>query len=195
MTSNSIAPGFMRFRYVANAHTHYKTYPINIPADAEPGEAPVCATKGGGTANPVFWIADTYAPAWQAWYKDTDTLVEVEFWKKTLPADDPLYLWTEPLSIDGTGSGGTQQIASQVVISMRTILGGILFDYMMETHNFNLAAKDLYPFTQAKANNIALALSDDTSPVIGRDGGPLIIGVALSTKINDALRNKYLQNA
>lgn len=191
MAQNSLYPGFVKIKYSSNSHTHYQVLPV-LPVSFGVGTEPTFETATGA---PVAMNAaiDAYIAIVDNLFTDTSSFVIAEFWHYPSPESDPMFYYVYEIGAPGAGVG-TVSAYSQLVVSLRTALGGYLKLYFMEVVQ-GIVAKDDYPFSNVTVAALTAYLTDgDTGWVVGRDGGFPISGLRALTKVNDALRKKYVLN-
>jgi len=194
MTVNSISPGWLKVSYFVGTHPHHQILPIK-PITPVPGESDGFATtKDGDTYSIPSWLEEQYYPAWQPLFSTAASINQVELWSKPTPDDDPIWIFTySGAGIVGT-AGGTAVAAGQLMLTYRSLGGGIFKQYFMETP-YPVNVVDPAPFSNAAQAGMADVITNNLSIVCARDNG--FIGAELKslTKTNDALRKKYLLNA
>lgn len=192
MTQNSLYPGFVKLKYSANGHTHYQVLPVIPDTPASPGIEPYFALADGPAAGMNILI-DEYIALIDNLYTDTASFILAEFWRVPTIGSDPVFEYVYEIGQPGL-SATAPTLAGQLCISLRTSAGGILKLYYMETVS-GLAVKDDYPFANSAINALTnYLIGGSTGWIVGRDGGYPIAGLRALTKVNDALRKKYVLN-
>lgn len=192
MAQNSLYPGFVKLKYSSNGHIHYQVLPVSVESSS-PGTEPQFFFRDGlniGMDAAVFLYIDLIAPFFPA----AANFIVADFWSIATPEDDPIFEYALPIGSVGTNAGAA--VANgQACISHRTQGGGILKLYFMEC-SFSTNLKDEYPFSSAPITALTDYLCDiSTGWIVGRDGFHPISPLRFLTKVNDALRKKYVLNA
>lgn len=191
MAQNSIAPGFVKLFYAVASRPHVQVLPVDVFGTPTVGIEPEFNLKNG-SSDLMSACVDAWIALLQPAYHSTANFSFAEFWYKPTPESDPTWIYT--YEIGEVGTAVTAATANgQAVISLRTSVGGLLKVYMMES-SFVANLRDPYPFS---GGFVAFHnyLIGGTSWITGRDGGFPVVGIAATTKINDALRKKYLLNS
>lgn len=191
MTINSLAPGFAKISYVQNLLTHVKTIPLLPSGTITPGVEPSVMTYAG---TPITFSAaiDALIALMQPIYGADTSFSSAEFWSQPLSTDNPVWVFTHPIGEVGTATGASADKV-QSVMTFRTGIGGLYRDYQMEISGDVPADLHVfYPFSAGPFANLAAYLTGTTSWTYARDGSRLIVPVAFTTKVNDALRKKRL---
>lgn len=192
MAENDIAPGFIKLFYNSNGHSHQAILPClyNPPSPAI-GSDPVLAQKGGTTQAASAAVA-AYVTAIKTMLPATGTFTGWEAYSKAAGLD-PVFLYGDDLAVVGT-SGGSVQPNTQVVVSFRTGAGGVMKLYLMEggqAANQRVAARTT---AAAPFGAFITYILGNTNWVVGRDNGFPTFGLWVTTKVNDALRKKFVLN-
>lgn len=189
MTIHDISPGFIIVFYSSNGHSHKHIIPIKNPIDTGGGEYSVDTKAASGVD------VDTAMGLWATAVKPLlftgSTLLYWELWTKASPTADPIFRETGDLSVVGT-NGAAAIAMSQFVASYRTALGGTGKFTLMETAMpLNVVTKPTYT---GAFLTLYTYLTGSGSIYAGRDEGYPVSIPKMITKINDALRKKYLLN-
>ena len=96
-----------------------------------------------------------------------NTIDYAELWKYEEESFDASFVSTYPINVAGTSGGGVVT-AGQVVVTFRTMEGGIMKLNFMESI-ITAGARDTLPFANAGLDAIADAVVAGTVPWLGRD--------------------------
>lgn len=192
MAQNSLYPGFVKLKYSANAHTHYQVLPVIPDTPSSPGIEPYFALADGPSVG-MNTLVDEYIALIDNLYSDTASFILAEFWRVPTVDSDPVFEYVYEIGQPGL-SVTAPTLAGQLCVTFRTAAGGVLKLYFMETVS-GLAAKDDYPFANSTVDALAdYLIAGTTGWIVGRDGSYPIAGLRALTKVNDALRKKYVLN-
>lgn len=187
MAANSLYPSFVKLFYTSNAHQHV----MIIPVKAElVGEDWLFRDKGGNLTLEIVAALTPFITVIKPFYHTSANFDFAELWTLASPGADPVYVLAEDLNIAGTGAAAVAM--SQMVLTFRTVGGGLYRLYLMEQSNAANAVQRA-PFTGAYAT-INTYITGSGSIIAARDGSYLSSMASAITKINDALRKKYLLN-
>lgn len=187
MTEFSLSPGFVKLRYDDSHRPHFQTLCV-IPSGAVVvGDEPRFERRTG--APELFsTLIELYAAALQSNFAAATTLVEATFWSKPLEDDDPIWIFTHPLNLAGTG-GGSETFTRQVNRSFRTANGHIMRNVVEGVSN--IFANDVSMPLPLVDTVTAFCLGANNF-LVGRDNGMPAAALNYSVKTNDALRKKEL---
>lgn len=191
MTINSLYPGFVKFTYTGNLHSHLQVLPVKPTIS---GSTWALDKVLGGTYDPWTDGIDAYVVLFKACLKTTDGCARAELWTMLTSDADPEFREAYDIDVDGT-NGGSVAPFSQLVINHRTDGGGLLRWYVMEGAGYTVDGRDLAPLNASTFKSVSDFLIASTGFVFGRDGTRPISAIAATTKTNDALRKKYFINS
>jgi len=187
MTQFDLSPGFAKLQVFDGHRTHYQTLPISTPTGVAVGDDPTIGKKGGGTI--AFSAAMIeYAAVYKTFLPPQTTIVEASFWSKPTVDDDPIWIFSHPLTVVGTGSTGASY-KQEIIQSYRTQLGHILKLYLGPVAA-DYPNDNVHPLTTADA--MAAYVLGSTSVIVGRDGAFAIGALKSSSKTNDKWRKLEL---
>lgn len=192
MANNSLAPGFVRLKYTANAHQHVMTFGINL-VNADNPEEVLVINKFGQETDLNSWLLGDFADALKVFYGTTDSLDEAEVWAKPTPESDPVFKALIPMAIVGTAASPAATIAIQGVLTLRAAAGGIGKVYLMEPRAL-VNIHDPRPFTDNRVSGLGAILTTSASCWYARDNSYPVLALTWNTKTNDALRKKFILN-
>lgn len=187
MTQFSLAPGFLKVRYDDSHRPHYQTLCVLPSGAVVVGDEPRFERRTG-SPELMSTLVELYAVALQADLATTSTIVEATFWSKPLEGDDPIWVFTHPLNLAGTGTGA-DTFTRQINRSFRTQNGHIMRN-VVEGIRSAIPNDVSTPLTGADA--IGAFLMGANAFIVGRDNGLAAAMLNYSTKTNDALRKKEL---
>lgn len=185
-----IGPGWLEVDYTANAHQHKMRLPCVYVGTPTPGSMPSVVLK-----DLTSLAADTALTAFltvvKPFFKTTDAFNNCTAWYKSTPTSAPVSLHQFNVGIAGT-SANTPILAGQFVMTFRSLLGHHWRLYLMETGNaINVIVK--FPYTGFSGT---LAIHNyvigGTSFIVARDGSYLSTSLRTVTKLNDALRKRFI---
>lgn len=184
---NSLYPGFVKVFYTQNGHAHTMTLPV-LPSGTG---SSATVTKNDGTLYASFAAAmAAFATVLVPLLNNAGGIGRAELWTLATPTADPVFQLA-----DDTAAAGTSAVAatplSQFTLTQRTSAGGLAKLVVLEsptTINLRFNA----PLPVGNVKNLATWMQGVNGWIIGRDGGKIVTEIAYTTKINDALRKKYL---
>lgn len=193
MTHNDLYPGFVKLFYANGTHQHHQILPV-LPDSHGPGEEPTfLINPPGSDVIAMNTAVDAYIAVADNLFNATTNFQFAEFWNIPTPGGDPVFEYIYEIGAPGVAASANI-VAAQAVLSFRTSLGGILKLYFMESA-LVIGNPDPFPFSNATMAALAAYFcSLSTGWVVGRDGGKPLSGLRATTKINDALRKKYIMN-
>lgn len=192
MSANSLYPGFVKLKYTANGHIHFQVLPVEADTHA-PGVEPTFTRPGAISVN-MNTAINEYIALIDNFYPAGASFILAEYWNIATVDSDPVFEYALTSGAVGV-NGAVSQPNGQMCISFRSSVGGILKLYFMES-SFSTDLKDEYPFNTASILALSDYLTDPTTAwVKARDGGYPIAGIRMLTKVNDALRKKYVLGA
>lgn len=190
MTSNSISPAYVQLNYTSNGHPHKALYPCSYDGSVSPGLEPD-VTRRVGAAEPVSAAVAALVALLKPFMDTTATFDNFYAYSKPTPTSAPVLIWTGALAVAGT-SGTAVVPAEEIMFTFKTPAPGGLKLYLMEA-TFALNYRAPLPTTgaspQAALNNYICGPNDW---IIGRNGNFPLIGLNITTKMNDHLRRKYI---
>lgn len=182
---------FIKIKYITNTVEHSMTLPCNPQSGWVVGSEPSITPKAGADILMSVAVDALVAILRPALATVTD-IVSAEAWFAPSPTSDPVWVYTHPIGLAGTGAATATNML-QFVISFRTFLGGVYRMFLMEpSSSITANVRASYPFGAGTATNISNYLTGSTGWVIGRDGGSLVVPIWQTSKYNDALRKKRL---
>lgn len=193
MANNSLAPGFVRFKYTANTHQHVMTFGINL-VNADNPEEVLVLNKFGTETDLNSWLTGAFVSALEPFYAAVDSFDEAEVWSKPTPDSDPVFKALIPIAAVGSASSPPATVALQGVLTLRAALGGIGKVYLMECRAA-LNVHDPRPFADSRVSGLGTTLTGSASCWYARDNSYPVLALTWNTKTNDALRKKYILNA
>lgn len=189
MAVNSLYPGFWKLRYDSGVHTHTMIVPVKPELV---GDVWYHYDKDGNLTADLETAATAFVNIIKVFLPDGGSFQDVELWTLSSPTAAPVFQELVDLSIAGTNVGAAMN-NGQLLFTFRTVAGGLYRLYLMESAG-TLDSVSNPPFSGATATAVA-ALVASSSYVAGRDGSFLSSCVRSITKVNDALRKKYLLDA
>lgn len=190
MTSNSISPAYVQLNYTSNGHPHKALYPCAYDGSVSPGLEPD-VTRRTGAAQPVSAAVLALVTVLKGFMDAGATFDNFYAYSKPTPTSAPVLIWTGVLGVAGTGAG-SPVAASEILLTFKTPAPGGLKLYLMEgvfALNFQSPLPTTGSSPQALTNNF---ITGATDWVIGRNGNFPLIGLNITTKMNDHLRRKYI---
>jgi hypothetical protein len=189
--AHDLYPGFIKLTYTVNAIQHTMIQPVLPAAGWVVGVEPMISVKTG--ADQLMSTAvNAFVTLLRPLLFTASSIDAAEAWFITAPGGDPIWVYTHPIGLAGTGAGSAG-LMQQLVISFRSSVGGTYRLYVME-HIASILpnVRTAYPWGAGVVKTLADWLTSAASYVIARDGGELIVPVWYNTKFNDALRKKRL---
>lgn len=191
MAHNSLAPAFVKLRYTQTGITHVQTIPVQPSGTPTVGTEPNLVPASGGPIA-LSQFATDYMAVFRPLFPTTTAIEGMEFWYKPTPEADPIWIYDHPINLAGS-SAQAVVLMSQLVVTFRTALGGILKCYLMEVMN-TIPMNNRTP--GASLTGVVLAYSNyvkgSTTCFLGRDNAKPMVPIFQSTKTNDALRKRRL---
>lgn len=189
--ANDLSPGYLRVRYSGAQVTHFQTIPVEPVGTVTIGNEPNFLDKSGATVA-MHTFVDAYVAAVKTLVSAAVTFVDAEFWSQPTPADNPVWIYTHPLTVVGTNA--TASVTDrQISISYRTSQGGLAFFYLLDVSGaIGADSRQNFPTAQSIVNTFNTFMVSNANCWRGRDLGKLIAPVWFTTKNNDALRKKSL---
>lgn len=191
MTHNPLSPGFVKIYSVQNLVTHVQTAQV-IPAGTPVAGIEPDFQRFDETTASMSTLIDEYIVLVKPLFGSDTSFTTAEFWSQPAPEDDPVWIFTHPIGVVGTGTAASQDLL-QAVMTFRTMIGGLYKLYFMEISGDvpqNLRAS--YPFSAGPYATLAAYMISDDGWIWGRDNSPLAVPIFFTTKVNDALRKKRL---
>lgn len=184
-----LAPGFIKLFYTSNTHPHEAIIPVRFDGTPTPGSIPN-VLQASGTPQAVGTALTALITVLKPYLHTSASYTGYEVYTKAVGVD-PVFVYGDDLAIAGTGAtAGTPY--GQIVFSFRTAQGGIVKLYVMEPITAANTRNPIRTTSGAPLGALATFILGSTNPVIGRDGGIPIFGMFATSKVNDALRKKYL---
>lgn len=188
--ANSLWPGFVKLKYISNGHIHYQVLPVQ-PDGPEAGVEPSFLLRNGVDNVLMSTAVDAYIALIDNFFPASTNFVLAEYWNIANVGDDPVFFYAYLIGAVGVNASPSVE-NEQIVITLRSNVGGILKLYYMEG-SFSVNLVDDYPFSNVAVGALADYLVDpSTGWVCARDGGFPISPLRMTTKTNDVLRKKYL---
>jgi hypothetical protein len=191
MAHNSLSPAFVKLYYNFNNITHVQTIPVIPSGTPTVGSLPNVTPITGSPITFAQFMTD-YMVVFRPFFHNLTTIQSAEFWYQSTPTADPIWIYDHPINLTGS-SGSVNTSMGQIVLTMRTALGGIYRWYAMEPSSA-LPLNVRTPGAALATTVLALSnyLKGSTSCVYGRDNASLQVPIFSTTKINDALRKRRL---
>lgn len=189
MAQNSLSPAFIKLYYTNGVTEHVMTLPTKLGSGFAPGEDPNLVKHTDTTVLFSTYIASLKDSIRGCFHSGT-TLDTAEIWSQPTPEDDPVWIYTVGITAAGT-HGTANVVASQLVMTFRSDLGGLFRLYLMEQPvGVNQAVK----YTAMSNPQLALAnaITATSSAIYARDNGAPILCLGYKTKTNDVLRRRLL---
>lgn len=187
--AHSLAPGFIEVTYTVSALLHKMRVPVQPDVGWGVGLEPNLVTKNGASISLSAAMTELLAVVRPFFHTSVDFLA-ADAWFTPTGGTDPIWVYTHPLGVQGTSST-VATFMSQVVMSFRTLIGGIAKIYMMEA-SVTINNRVSYPFGAGSSTNLATYMTGSTSIWRGRDDSVLVVPMWQTTKTNDAIRKKRL---
>jgi len=188
MAINCLAPGFMRLFYESNGHNHQMVLPV-IPNTVAPSF--LLRKKGGGTisqSDAVVALWSVVSPI----FADADTLSGWEAFTQADCASAPVFQ-NPGTAVGLVGSSGiADQQWVQAVLTFKTVAGGRGRFTLLEQANAQDQKASLSSLSATPVGDLVDYLTGADSWVVARDGSYLGLPLNFVTKVNDALRKKFL---
>jgi len=189
MAINSLSPAFIRLYYSNSGRQHVSVLPTKFFGTPVPGTAPNVLIHSDGS-NTFTAFMSVYINALDVFFDTITSFDYADIWSQPTPEDDPVWIYTYNSGAIGT-SVTNLEIASQLAMSFRTSLGGVLRIYMMEqAEPVNQAVS--YADMGVGAKAFADLVIGGSSAIYGRDGGKPVACLGYKTKTNDVLRRRIL---
>lgn len=192
MAINSLYPGYIRIFYNANGHPHRLVQPVIPVASGSTWKLTAKVTPANDWDPWTGWVT-AFITAYKAFFPAATSFDAAELWTLPTPTGDPVFREIFSIGVVGTNATGSQANA-QLVMTMRSFLGGLYRVFMMEG-SVVVNTKILYPFPAGSYKTLSDLLIGSTSAVIARDGGTLVGATTAISKTNDVLRKKYFLGA
>lgn len=193
MTVWGIGPDWVRVHYTSNGHSHVMNIPYLASGTVTPGTMPDCV-KNNASVVGIDTAMETFLTKTKVFHADADSYDRCV----ALHQDDPFADVVQIIEWNPTAQPNSVSADvdyEQYVMTFRSVLGHHFRLYLMETTTaLNLVVP--YPYT-GYADAIALHdfMVGADGFVRARDGGILLSSTRFVTKMNDALRKKFVLNA
>jgi len=189
MAKNSLSPGFVKMYYGRGGSQHVHTIPIKFHDAPVAGSDPLLLKHDASGTNFGF-LVEEYADLFKALFAATETIDHAEVWSQPTPDDDPVWIFSDAISVAGT-NGVATSVGSEAVMTFRTASGGLYRWYCMEP---SLPPNQVYSPATFPAAYAAISdyLIGGDSWVYGRDNGKVAVPLSMKTKTNDVLRRLLL---
>lgn len=185
MAVHSLAPGFIEVQYTFSNLLHKMRIPVIPSVGWATGVQPNLVRKNG--ADVLMGVAvDELVVLLRPLFANTTEFTKAEAWFYPTGANDPIWVYTHAIGLTGTNAGANVA-SSQIVISFRSLVGGIAKLYLMEGV-FTPNVRNSYPFGAGPTTNLTNYMIGATSWWYARDNGALIVPLWSSSKTNDKLR-------
>lgn len=194
LTRHALSPGYAVLIYTSNTHEHRMTIPVNPDVfNHVPGDAVSLYSKGAGLKT-LAVAAGEIVNAIKALFTTTATFNELQYWQKPTPTSDPVFIRSDTI-VAGAGTEAVASIKanSQLVLSGRTTLGGLMRCFFMEgwqTVDYEFDPPTYGGFTAL--TTFVTYMTGINAVWCGRDGGYMQTSLRAFTKTNDALRKKFI---
>lgn len=188
--ANDLTPAYTKIRYHVGTHRHTMTFACLPDGTPTPGVAPNVQPKA---APPVDWrvAVEDLATLLAAELPSTGAIDLAEFWSKPTLDSESIFIDALTIGLPGTNPFASL-VAGEGVLTFRTAHRGGLKLYIMEGAFAENQKLPIPGGADGAANAIANYLTGDDGWVVGRNNDYPIVGLYLTTKINDVLRDKYL---
>lgn len=186
---NSLSPGFIRIFYTSNGHQHVQTLPV-IPV-APAGAATMLTDSSGAPQAWTAAIADIVLFE-KSFFKAPSSLDSAELWTQALPTAVPIL--QDSIGIGVAGTSGSPEIPyEQIRFSFRGSGGSKGVFLLLET-KWPIDTKESAPLYGGNVEQQAVEsyLTGASCVIVTRAGEYMSSGIRSVTKINDALRKRYL---
>lgn len=188
MTVNSLSPGFVKLAYNSNSHDHVMTLPVVPYGSVVPGDEPDFTRNDDNNLGMEDAI-NNFVDGIKHLFHTSTSFGIATFWSMPTPSSNPLWIYDYNVSKVGTSS--TSNVAySQLVMSFRTNLGGLLKIYCMEGW-VPVNTRDVPPWASGFVTVFNM-LSLSSGCIRGRDNGKVVTYINATAKTNDALRKKFV---
>lgn len=190
MTAHDLSPAYVQLNYTSNGHPHKALYPCTYDGSISPGSEP-SVVKRVGAPEPVSDAVTALVTLLKPFLDTSSTFDNFYAFSKPTPTSPPVLVWTGTLNIAGTGSTAAIP-AEEILFTFKTPTPGGLKLYLMEgifLLNYQAPLPTTGSSPQAALNNYITGPDDW---VIGRNGNFPLIGLKITTKMNDHLRRKYI---
>lgn len=200
MALNFPGPYEVRLFYTTNLITvplqHQARYNVYVDGDPDPGTAfaDIDVIRRDGSPFALDGEVDDWVDLMKGLYNSTAGIGVIDYaelWKYEPESFDASYISTYPIAVTGT-SATAQSPYTQVIVTFRTNLGGIMKISFLETI-ITQGAVDTLPFANATLDAMADALVAGTVPWVGRDGGYPFACIAAYPGQNEALFKKRVR--
>jgi len=176
-----------------NIASHVMRLSLRLAADPSPGtnfDSIQTLNKAGSPGNFLFADLTDLLTVFRPFYVPAVDIVRAELWRYPPQSFDALFVSAQALGLPGTGTG-TTQIASQLIFTFRTSLGGIMKVDLRGT-TVTPREKLSFPTAFAAFNNLAGYFLLPATPFIGRDNGvPIATLYALAGQNERAWKRVY----
>lgn len=188
MATNCLAPGYIKLFYSSNGHDHVQTIPVK-PASVVANFHVL--TKDGTNIDMAAAMTAFYA-VWSPFFTADDALTGFEQFTQANCASAPVFQGNgELVGLVGTGDPPNVQWA-QADFTFKSTLGGRGLFKLLEGKTVLDTKAALGTFTGDAIADMRDYLTGDASWFLCRDGGYLGVPLNYVTKVNDALRKKFL---
>jgi len=185
MPVHSLSPGFIELQYSFSGLTHKMRIPVTPDAGWATGVQPNLVRKNGTTVA-MNAAVDELIVLLRPFFNTTTDFIKAEAWFYPTGAADPIWVWSYAIGLAGS-SGTANVLSSQLVITYRSLVGGLAKVYLMEGVSA-VNVRNSYPFGAGSLTNLSTYLTGTTSWWYARDNGALIVPIWATTKTNDKLR-------
>lgn len=189
MAVHSLSPGFIELQYTYSNLLHKMRIPVTPATGWATGVQPDLVRKNG-TNVAMNTAIDELIALLRPLFQNTTEFTKAEAWFYPTGAADPIWVWTYAIGLLGSNVG-TNVVSSQMVVSFRSLVGGLAKIYLMEGV-FTPNVRNSYPFGAGNLTNLTNYMIGGTSFWYARDNGALIVPIWSSSKTNDKLRKLRL---
>jgi hypothetical protein len=194
MAQNALGPSYVRLPYTSSGHTHVMQF--GVATDYRPGDTgmPDLNVSGGATGTMIECL-DAFLTVLAPFFNVDDSFGPAELFYRAEPDDAPVWCYTAMPTVDAGSSIQLDNPWGQCSFSFRTRLGGKWRLQLMEgvwLRDFKQTYGGLVPAGAPKV--LVDFLLGQESCLMGRDGAYPAVMLTWTSKVNDHLRRRYLQD-
>lgn len=189
MSTNCLAPGYIKLAYTSNGHAHTMTIPVKPSGSG----VAMSVTEKSGVTEVWTTALEALLVLLAPFFHTTDSFDSAEIFLQADCASAPVFQdsYTPSGTTNGSNSAADTQW-SQAVWTFRTQLGGRAKLTLLET-SVALDAKLPYGSLSSGATKALFDyVTGSTGWLYARDNSYPNIGLNLVSKVNDVLRKKFL---
>ena len=184
----------VRLHYTTTVGTvvlpHTMTFDVRLEENYEPGTpvSDMVVVNWNGSADGLEAFLLVHIALIEAFFHTSTDFLYYDLWRYPEDGEDAIFIAVIPVSLAGTSSSPTVS-AQQTILTWRTLGGGIMKLYLMETI-FTAQTKQSYPTGNAGVDDVFEAVSLISNPYQGRDDTRPIAPLNFSLGQSEALWRK-----